>query len=301
VTEEPAHVEPAVQENHHEQEQQQHHHKRGNKKNKKNRKSESENVVIGDEVQEAQEAQEDQSTQQDLNGWAEVPTTKKNKKNQKSETIQVAVEAEHTSQKSPASPIEGQTPEETAKVEAAAPQPAEQPNVEVNGHAGHLTNGFHGEPSAEDLEVAHLAHNGVSHAENEKTKFAQSVAHLVDHVQHMLHDDIHSTILTSTVHSASSKAILYKIDPIQPLLLPERRVDSPRVRYRRLLAKDVHFLAKMMEKYGDDYESMAKDPENFIHDSARGLQRKMRIFKESPQFDEYQQARAEGRPIESVQ
>jgi hypothetical protein len=46
---------------------------------------------------------------------------------------------------------------------------------------------------------------------------------------------------------------------------------------------------------------MAKDPENFIHDNARGLQRKMRIFKLSPQFDEYQKARAEGRPIESVQ
>ncbi|KAI6233664.1 Nucleolar protein 16 [Aphelenchoides fujianensis] len=74
-----------------------------------------------------------------------------------------------------------------------------------------------------------------------------------------------------------------------PTPLPPRNVE-PRKRERahRLLPQDVEFCVYMMETYGEDYEGMSKDPKNRYQDDARSLQRKLRIFKNSVHFEEYQ-------------
>ena len=45
---------------------------------------------------------------------------------------------------------------------------------------------------------------------------------------------------------------------------------------------------------------MTKDKRNIYMDSASSMRRKIRIFRDSPQYELYLKAKEEGRPIESI-
>ncbi|VDN92762.1 unnamed protein product [Brugia pahangi] len=65
------------------------------------------------------------------------------------------------------------------------------------------------------------------------------------------------------------------------------RVPPVRDRICKLLPRDIQFCVHMIEKHGEDYEAMEKDQGNIFRDSAKGIARKIRIFKESPQYEAY--------------
>ncbi|VDK19034.1 unnamed protein product [Anisakis simplex] len=51
----------------------------------------------------------------------------------------------------------------------------------------------------------------------------------------------------------------------------------------RLLEKDIEFCVYMIQKHGEDYEKMARDAKNLYQDTPKQIQRKIRIFKQSPE------------------
>jgi len=69
----------------------------------------------------------------------------------------------------------------------------------------------------------------------------------------------------------------------QPQQIPARRQ-----RTCKLLPKDIEFCVYMMEKHDQDFEKMSTDPKNVFHDSPEMIARKLRIFRDSSYFKEYQ-------------
>jgi len=126
--------------------------------------------------------------------------------------------------------------------------------------------------------------------EGTPTKFAQSVAEFVTHAHQ---------IIQQKAESQPLKHI--KIEPIVPLVLPPK-IERPRPRERvyKLLPQDIEYCSYMMETYGEDYETMVKDKKNVYMDSPTHLKRKIRIFRDSPQYELYLKAKAEGKPISSI-
>ncbi|KHN86130.1 Nucleolar protein 16 [Toxocara canis] len=55
-------------------------------------------------------------------------------------------------------------------------------------------------------------------------------------------------------------------------------------RQYRLLQQDIDFCLYMIQRHGDDYESMARDAKNLYQDTPKQIQRKIRIFKQSPEY-----------------
>lgn len=87
-----------------------------------------------------------------------------------------------------------------------------------------------------------------------------------------------------------------------PLELHFSRPTTPsnRERLYKLLPKDIIFCSGLLDSHGEDYAAMVADPRNVYKENARSIQRKMRIFKESPHYQTYLRAKEEGRPIEEV-
>uniref|UniRef100_A0AC35U5U4 Nucleolar protein 16 n=1 Tax=Rhabditophanes sp. KR3021 TaxID=114890 RepID=A0AC35U5U4_9BILA len=73
-----------------------------------------------------------------------------------------------------------------------------------------------------------------------------------------------------------------------------------RERTHKLQPRDIKFCATMLEKFGEDFESMSKSKENIFMDTPSGIKRKIRIFKESPQYEAYTKGKAEGKTIEEI-
>ncbi|CAA86428.2 Nucleolar protein 16 [Caenorhabditis elegans] len=86
-----------------------------------------------------------------------------------------------------------------------------------------------------------------------------------------------------------------------PMELHVSRPSTPsRDRVYKLLPKDIIFCAGLMDSHGENYAAMAADERNIFKDTSRALQRKIRIFKESPHYHTYLRAKEENRPIEEV-
>ncbi|XGW32384.1 hypothetical protein V3C99_017157 [Haemonchus contortus] len=106
------------------------------------------------------------------------------------------------------------------------------------------------------------------------TQFAQNVEKLISHTMHR------------------SKAEIIEIDPnVTP---------SNRERVYKLLPKDIIFCSGLLDSHGENYAAMAADPRNIYKENARAIQRKMRIFKESPHYQTYLRAKEEGKTVEEV-
>ncbi|KAM3725063.1 Nucleolar protein [Dirofilaria immitis] len=66
-----------------------------------------------------------------------------------------------------------------------------------------------------------------------------------------------------------------------------------RERIYKLLPRDIQFCVHMIEEHGENYEAMANDQGNIFRDSAKGIARRIRIFKESPQYEVYLKQKVE--------
>uniref|UniRef100_A0A914V5G1 Nucleolar protein 16 n=1 Tax=Plectus sambesii TaxID=2011161 RepID=A0A914V5G1_9BILA len=75
----------------------------------------------------------------------------------------------------------------------------------------------------------------------------------------------------------------------------EEEARQKKERMYRLLPQDILFCTRMMETHTDDFEAMARDSRNVYQDTAKQIQRKIRIFRESPQFQLYLEAKKEGK------
>lgn len=88
----------------------------------------------------------------------------------------------------------------------------------------------------------------------------------------------------------------------EPVILALQREKKPaqarpmRERVYKLLPRDIQFCTRMIETYGDDYEAMAKDQSNVYQETAKSIQRKIRIFRESPQYEVYARSK-ESSPV----
>ncbi|VDO28293.1 unnamed protein product [Onchocerca flexuosa] len=95
--------------------------------------------------------------------------------------------------------------------------------------------------------------------------------------------------VTSFAKEAKYEASVEKMKPDVLVLQRDKvnHVASARERIYKLLPRDIKFCVYMIEKHGEDYETMAKDQGNIFRDSAKGIARRIRIFKESPQYEAY--------------
>ncbi|CAJ0608723.1 unnamed protein product [Cylicocyclus nassatus] len=145
------------------------------------------------------------------------------------------------------------------------------------------------------------------------TQFAQNVEKLVSHtLKKAKHDiveidpNVKMTIDAQLVKLSERKpevATEHKIHitPL-PLELHYSRPTTPSSRERvyKLLPRDIIFCSGLIDAHGEDYAAMAADPKNIYKENARAIQRKVRIFKESPHYQTYLRAKEEGRSVEEV-
>ncbi|CEF64013.1 Hypothetical protein SRAE_1000226900 [Strongyloides ratti] len=68
----------------------------------------------------------------------------------------------------------------------------------------------------------------------------------------------------------------------------------------KLALRDIKFCANMLDKYGEDFETISKSEDNVYMDTARGIERKIKLFKESPEYETYKKAKEEGKSFESM-
>jgi hypothetical protein len=127
------------------------------------------------------------------------------------------------------------------------------------------------------------------------TKFAHNVLEFVNHAQKKLEEvctknNTESNFLwqeEKKVAAVANERKTSATQPIKPVELPKREPRKTRERVYKLLPKDIEFCTYMMETYQDNYEGMSKDAKNIFSDDAKALARKIRIFRESPHYQEY--------------
>jgi len=129
------------------------------------------------------------------------------------------------------------------------------------------------------------------------TRFAKSVAELVEHVSKKRGKKSASTgpdpkarVKTVTeVEQRQSQTSLNGAPLVLERVTPfEQRVEpSEKSRIYKLLPRDIEFCTYMLEKYGDNFQAMSEDYRNIYMDDARNIARKLRIFRESPHYQEY--------------
>jgi hypothetical protein len=113
------------------------------------------------------------------------------------------------------------------------------------------------------------------------TKFAHNVLEFVNHAQKKLEEEEKKVAAVANERKTSAT------QPIKPVELSKREPRKTRERVYKLLPKDIEFCTYMMETYQDNYEGMSKDAKNIFSDDAKALARKIRIFRESPHYQEY--------------
>ncbi|VIO89066.1 Uncharacterized protein BM_BM7439 [Brugia malayi] len=67
----------------------------------------------------------------------------------------------------------------------------------------------------------------------------------------------------------------------------EEKIKQKKGRSYRLLARDIEFCIYMIEKHGGDYEKMSRDARNIYQDTSKQIERKIRIFTQSPEYSKY--------------
>ncbi|VDM52079.1 unnamed protein product [Angiostrongylus costaricensis] len=146
------------------------------------------------------------------------------------------------------------------------------------------------------------------------TQFAQNVDKLVAHVYtNIMHSTTGGDPTMKTTEEAQLNVVSEKKSGastnhrthITPLPIEQHHFSRPttpssRDRLYKLLPKDIIFCSGLIDSYGEDYVAMAADPRNVYKENARGIQRKIRIFKESPHYQTYLRAKKESRPIEDI-
>ncbi|GMT36349.1 hypothetical protein PFISCL1PPCAC_27646, partial [Pristionchus fissidentatus] len=152
----------------------------------------------------------------------------------------------------------------------------------------------------------------VLHAQKEienPTQFAQEVEKLVSETLKGKYPDISVTDDDSMKMTIDAQLLKLAEKPNHPIIehkpivlacdrLVLSRPSTPsRDRLYKLLPKDIIFCSSLIDKYGEDFNAMAKDESNVYRENARSLQRKIRIFKESPHFAAYTTAKAEGKTV----
>uniref|UniRef100_A0A0N4ZZ57 Nucleolar protein 16 n=1 Tax=Parastrongyloides trichosuri TaxID=131310 RepID=A0A0N4ZZ57_PARTI len=68
----------------------------------------------------------------------------------------------------------------------------------------------------------------------------------------------------------------------------------------KLAPRDIKFCANMLDKFGEDYGAISKSEDNVYMDTARGIERKIKLFKESPEYQVYVKAKATGKSFEEM-
>ncbi|CAG9535072.1 unnamed protein product [Cercopithifilaria johnstoni] len=101
-----------------------------------------------------------------------------------------------------------------------------------------------------------------------------------------LHGSIKSQMLKAKPASAGSK--IKKVIAALEKEAEEEEIRQKKGRGYRLLARDIEFCVYMIERHGEDYEKMSRDARNIYQDTPKQIQRKIRIFMQSPEYPVYQ-------------
>ncbi|GMT07306.1 hypothetical protein PENTCL1PPCAC_29480, partial [Pristionchus entomophagus] len=299
--------------------------KKGGKKNKKSKKnSESETANGQTVIEDVQEKAYEQTViPTEESAPAAEAESKKSKKNKKGGTTEEPKAETASNGHNAVEEIDYAT-----KVEAPVANGDDHQFIEPASKGGKKSNKKNKGKDHEDHEEAPIAQVSpplqvneitstaeenitVLHAQKEiekPTQFAQEVEKLVSETLKAKYPEIS---VTDDTMKMTIDAQLLKLaeQPKQPLIehkpivlacdrLVLSRPSTPsRDRLYKLLPKDIIFCSTLIDKYGDNFNAMAADESNVYRESARGLQRKIRIFKESPHFTAYNAAKAEGKTV----
>ncbi|XP_022080608.1 nucleolar protein 16-like isoform X2 [Acanthaster planci] len=89
-------------------------------------------------------------------------------------------------------------------------------------------------------------------------------------------------------------------EPSQPskifvLQALEDMANVPLGRSVRISQPLMNYCIRLMEKYGEDYKAMARDPKNYYQDTPKQIRRKINLFKSIPeQYNPYIQGKMTG-------
>uniref|UniRef100_A0A915Q7C0 Nucleolar protein 16 n=1 Tax=Setaria digitata TaxID=48799 RepID=A0A915Q7C0_9BILA len=103
---------------------------------------------------------------------------------------------------------------------------------------------------------------------------------------------LRGTIESQCTKSREIKKNINKTKVTQVIAALEKEVKEEEEKQKkgrryRLLARDIEFCLYMIERHGNDYEEMSRDAKNIYQDTSKQIQRKIRIFKQSPEYSKY--------------
>ncbi|KAL4231635.1 Nucleolar protein 16 [Mactra antiquata] len=74
----------------------------------------------------------------------------------------------------------------------------------------------------------------------------------------------------------------------------EVEASKPAAKTNKLSEPDVQYCTYMIDKYGDDYKAMSRDPKNYYQDTPKQIKKKIYMFKNNTeQYEAYLQSKSE--------
>lgn len=112
-----------------------------------------------------------------------------------------------------------------------------------------------------------------------------------------------------TIHIKSSKELITPMDlddtggvtqqkerPVKEHVVKslEKDASKPLAKTNKLSDPDVFFCTYMLDKYGDDFKAMARDPKNHYQETPKQIKKKINMFKNTPaQYEAYLKSKGE--------
>ncbi|KAH3706713.1 hypothetical protein DPMN_066101 [Dreissena polymorpha] len=74
----------------------------------------------------------------------------------------------------------------------------------------------------------------------------------------------------------------------------EKEASLPAKKTNKLSEPDVQYCIYLLDKYGEDYKAMARDPRNHYQETPKQIKKKLNMFKNTPsQYEEYLKSKGE--------
>ncbi|KAM3728215.1 Nucleolar protein [Dirofilaria immitis] len=126
---------------------------------------------------------------------------------------------------------------------------------------------------------------GLAYDSNKLFSLCPNASKYCEEIEQKLRDSTKFQIQKAKSIGSESKAI-------KVIAALEKEVEEEKIRQKKrrnycLLARDIEFCVYMIEGHGDNYEEMSRDARNIYQDTSKQIERKIRIFKQSPEYSTY--------------
>lgn len=103
-------------------------------------------------------------------------------------------------------------------------------------------------------------------------------------------------LITPMDLDGTGKEVQQKAKPMKEHVVQMMEIDAsrPAAKTNKLSEPDVLFCTYMLDKYGDDFKAMTRDPKNHYQETAKQIKKKINMFKNTAsQYEAYLKSKGE--------